>query len=119
MSIKADVQELAQIRLEIKSLNERKKKLREREKIIENKISDYLRLKDQPGVKDRGTAVIMEEKEVRAPKKARDRDADALFILEKYGVTQTEKALEELLEARRGQIVNTQKLKIKKYRAEN
>lgn len=115
MSIKADVQELKNIKEEIKSLNIRKKKLREREKMIESKISEYLKIKETPGVKFQGTAIMLEEKEARSTKKPKERDAEALVILEKNGIRNAEKVLSEILEARKGEKIVSQKIKMKKY----
>ena len=116
MSIKADVTELEAIRAEIKILNERRKKLKEREKGIEARIAEYLKAKDQHGVKHHGTAIILEEKERPGPKKPKDRDADAMQVLEKYGVKDTQKALKEIMDARKGEAVVKESLKIKKYK---
>lgn len=116
MSIKADVQELESIRAEIKSLNMRRKQLRDKEKIVETRIQDYLRAKNQPGVKHQGTAIIMEEKETRSSKKSKERDTDAMNVLERYGVRDAEKVLKEIMEARKGEPVPKTKLKISKYK---
>lgn len=116
MSIKADVTELEAIRGEIKILNERKKKLKEKEKAVEARIAEYLRAKDQPGVKHHGTAIILEEKERPGPKKPKERDADAMTVLEKYGIQDTQKVLKEIMEARKGDSVVKESLKIKKYK---
>ena len=116
MSIKADVTELEAIRSEIKALNEKKKKLKEKEKAVEARIAEYLKAKDQPGVKHHGTAIILEEKERPGPKKPKDRDSDAMQVLEKYGIKDTQKALKEIMEARKGDAVVKESLKIKKYK---
>jgi cell division septum initiation protein DivIVA len=115
MSIRADVQELENIKAEIRVLNEKKKKLREREKAVEGKISEYLKAKDTPGVKFQGTAIILEQKETRGSKKPKQRDAEAVSILEKYGIKSPEKVLTELMEARKGEKMVASKIKMKKY----
>jgi len=116
MSIKADVTELESIRAEIKQLNIRRKKLKEKERAAEARIALYLKAKDQPGVKHRGTAVILEEKECSGPKKNKDRDLDAMHVLERYGVKDTEKVLKEILKARKGDAVMKESLKISKIK---
>lgn len=115
MSIRSDVQELENIKLEIKNLNCKKKKLREREKALEISISEYLKSKETPGVKFQGTAVILEQKEIRNSKKPKQRDSEAINILEKYGIKSPEKVLTELLEARKGEKIISSKIKMKKY----
>lgn len=119
MSIKSDVLELEAIKAEIKNLNERKKKLKEKEKLVESKIRDFLKAKEQPGVKHQGTAIILEEKERPGPKKPKERDNDAMTVLQKYGIKDTQKVLKELMEARKGETILQQSLKIKKYKGSN
>jgi len=116
MSIKGDVQELESIRNEIKTLNIRRKKLKEKEKIVEARIADYLKTKDTPGVKHQGIAVILEQKETSGPKKLKDRDTDALLVLERYGIKDTQKALADIIAARKGEKIIKEKLKVQKYK---
>jgi hypothetical protein len=115
MSIKTDVVALQEIRKEIKLLNDKKRTLKEREKNLEQKIAEYLKAKEQPGVKHQGTAIILEEKEKCGNKKAKERDIDAINVLEKHGVNDPSKVLKELLQARKGDPVLKESLKIKKY----
>ena len=72
MSIKSDVQELESIRVEIKLINDKKRKLKEKEREVENRITEYLKLNQHPGVKHQGRAIILEQKEKRASKKIVD-----------------------------------------------
>lgn len=116
MSIKADVQELQAIRAEVKLLNIKRKKLRDQEKAVEARIAEYLRVKEHPGLKHQGTAIVLQEKEARSSKKPKERDADTLEVLQKYGVPEPEKALAEIMEARKGEKVVAHKLQIKKLR---
>ena len=116
MSIKADVSELEIIRGEIKVLRSRIKKLREKEKAAETRISNYLKFKQQPGVKFHGTAVILEEKEKHTAKKPKDRDNDAILVLERLGVENPAQALKDILESRKGDKISSEKLKIAKYK---
>jgi hypothetical protein len=91
--------------------------LRDAEQSAEYKIKEYLSSKEEPGFKLQGTAVILEEKETRAKKKNKEKDEDALYILEKYGITENkEKILNEILEARKGDLQTTKKLKIQKFK---
>lgn len=116
MSIKADVSELESIRLEIKAINDKRKKLKQQEKDVEHRISQYLKAKDQPGVKHHGTAIILEEKEHSGHKKPKERDSDAMSVLEKYGIQDTQKVLNEIMKARKGQTIIKETLKIRKLK---
>jgi len=116
MSIKADVLELESIRSEIKSLNIRRKTLLEKEKIVQQRIQDFLLSKDQLGVKYGNTAIIIEKKETRKTKKAKEKVVDGAMILERYGINNPEKVLSELLDSQKGEVVVKEKLKMKKFK---
>ena len=116
MSIKAHVTELEAIRAELKTLNDRRRKMKSREKELIKAISDFLKAHNQPGVKHQGIALLLEEKEKHEPKKNRDRDVDAMEVLKKYGIQDSERALKELMEARKGQLILKESLKFKKIK---
>jgi hypothetical protein len=116
MSIRADVQELEYLNSEIKVLQNRIRSLRDKKKLVEGRISNFLKSKEQPGVKFQGTAIILEEKEKAKPKKPKDKDADTLLVLERLGVENPENALKDILAARKGETFNLSKLKVKKYK---
>jgi hypothetical protein len=116
MSIRADVQELEILRTEIKVLRRRMKTLRDKEKATEIRISSFLKARDQPGVKFQGTAIILEEKQKSLPKKPKDKDADTILVLERLGVSDPQKALQEIISARKGDTIHSNKLKVQKYK---
>jgi len=116
MSIKADVQELDRIRLELKRLSSKRKSLKQQEQIVEARISEYLKSKDLPGVKHQGTAIILEEKEKFSRKKKKEGDSDVMDVLKKHGIEDPEKVMAEMVEARKGDSVSQSKLKIQKYK---
>lgn len=115
MSIKSDVTELESIKNELKRLNLQRKELLKKCKTVEKRIFDYLKAKDQPGLKHQGTAILLEQKEVRPAKKKKDINTCAITILEKYGIKNPEKALNEIIESRKSDPVKKEKLTIKKY----
>lgn len=118
MSIQGKVNELNSIKQELKSLRDRGSKLRKRMKEIEEEIEEYLDIKDQPGLKYKGTAIIRETNTKRRTKKKTEQRADAIYVLEKYGLDNPEKVLDEIMEARRGSPTEQTKLKFKKYKDE-
>lgn len=117
MSIKSEVQELEGIRAELRNLGIKRKKLKEREKDIENRISDFLKSKDQPGLKHNGVAFVVEEKETRMYKKQKDKDASAIEVLKDLRIDSPEKVLTKILEAMKGDTIVKEKLKIKKIKS--
>jgi hypothetical protein len=116
MSVKNNLNELNKINTEIKRLSENIRNLRSSAKEVESRVVGYLNEKEQPGVKYNGNSVVIENKEKRAPKKKEDREEDALKILRLHGIHNARDVLNELLEARKGDRVNHQKLKIKAFK---
>lgn len=112
MSIQPQVNELAGIKTELKVINAKAKKLRARKKDLETEIAKYIKAKDLPGVKHHGTEIRVEEKISRAGKSNKQRDLDAMNVLENYGIRHPERVLQELMEARKGEEVQIDKLKM-------
>lgn len=115
MSIQSDVNELQLLKDELKELGSRARALRLRAKIVEKRIMDYLASKDQPGIKYKGVAIIVENKPKRVAKKKQEQDDDALAVLRNSGLgsAQAEQLLKEILDARRGLPEEKAKLTIK------
>ena len=116
MSIRADVQELEFLNSEMKILTRRMKFLRDKKKITESRIADFLKAKEQPGVKFQGTALILEQKDKPQYKKTKDKDADTILVLERLGIENPQNALKDIIAARKGETQKTEKLKVKKYK---
>jgi hypothetical protein len=114
MSVKGDVQEIAEIDLELKRLNSRARELRRLRKIATERIVEFLEEQDQPGVKYQGTAVVLNNQVRRGVKPAKDREADAIDVLRNHGIDNAREVLEELLEARKGAEVANRKITIKR-----
>ena len=117
MSIQGKVNELNSIKNELKNLRQRGAVLRKRVKEIEGEIDEYLDMKDQPGLKYKGTAIIRETATTRRTKKKVDARTDAIYVLERRGVESPEKVLDEIMEARRGSPTEKRKLKFKQIKA--
>lgn len=98
--------ELKRLRLETQKLNKRKKE-------IEGQILDYLKKKDEPGFKYQNVAVITEEKDIRQPKKKKEKLKSALEVLEENGVRNADKVLKDVIESMKGSPVTETKLRIK------
>lgn len=117
MSIQEEINELEAIRYRLKEINVEAKKYRARAKQLEENIARFLESKNLPGIKDdvNRIAVVIEEKDTRSRKKNKERDSDAINILEKYGVHSPERVLKELLNARKGIEQKVPKIKLQKY----
>jgi transposase len=101
MSIKSQVSERSSIMSELKTLNTRAKSLRQRCKLLDSQIDDYLRETGQPGIKYKGNVIRVEEKEVRKMKKKSDRESSSLEILKSMGINDPEGVLKALNDVQR------------------
>lgn len=117
MSIQAELSELKGIQHEIKNKTADLKRLRNRKNELEKHIAAYIKAKDLPGVKHHGTAVLLEEKTAKAPKAKKDREKDAIEVLEQYGIQKSpDRILKEILKARQGEDITVEKIKMKKVK---
>lgn len=115
MSIQSDVNELNNILAEIKRLNKSLASLRKRKTEVETRIADFLNTKDQHGVKYRGMAIIAEDTNKVLYKSKKDRKADGIATLQKYGIHNPDSVLDEVIKAMKGEEKSTKKIKIKKF----
>lgn len=114
MSIQSYFNQLKSLQIELKRLNLLSKKVRKEMNETKKTIAEYLREKDQPGVKYHGEAIILQQKPKRVYKTKKDKDEDAIRILEKYGISNPREALEEILDSRKGEEVAVEDIKIKR-----
>ena len=114
MSIKGYVEELEQLQLEIKRNNTRNRFLHQRVKELETNIAEYLAEKGQHGLKYKGKAIIVEQKERRLAKKKKDKEADIITLFEELGVDNPQDAYTRLVDTQKGDPVEQRKIKFKK-----
>ena len=114
MSIQGELNEIYQINQEMKRLNVELKELRKRKKELEKAVSTYIKANELPGIKHNGTAILIDEKVTRAPRSIKDRDMDTLRVLKDSGISNPEEVWSKIQEARKGQEIIVDKLKIKK-----
>lgn len=132
MSIQAYVKELEALDIELKKVKKRTTDLKKRKSYLESQIAEFLESKNQPGVKFESLyeqtkdgkfktkAVTIESKSKRIAKKLRERDHDAIEVLRKHGIHHAKEVFRELMEARKGEqvdtkVLKTHELKDKKY----
>lgn len=102
MSIKASVDELNRLNTEIKHNNTKNRLLRKRAKELESNITDYLRSKEQNGLKYNGKAIILEQKDKFTIKKQKDKQDDIKLLFRTLGISNPDYAYEKLQEAQKG-----------------
>jgi hypothetical protein len=109
------VKELVETNEELKRLTQVSKGLRLRKIELEGNIGEYLKETGQSGVKYKGVVVFTAPKKSRAPKKQKQRTEDGQGVLERYGIHNSKKVLEELLESMRGDVVESTCVKTQEY----
>ena len=116
MSIVSFINELQSINIAIAKNNKDNALLRKRAKNIEKQITQYLEAKEQPGVKFQDKAIIVDKKPKWTYKSKKDTEEDSLKILEDHGISNPKEILQELFYARKGNEIETTKIKIKKIK---
>ena len=116
MTIQNDVRELNQLNAEIKRLSAEARTLRKRAKEAEARIADYLKAKDQPGLKYEGQAIVLEQVTKRPARKKVEYEERAIDVMESHGVKDPERLWKELSESRRGSPQEVSKLKVRKVK---
>ena len=114
MSIKSYVEELEQLKYEIKCNNDRNKIFRTRIKELEKNITEYLIEKGQHGLKYKGKALLIEEKKTRIPKKKKQKENDIINFFNDLGISNPKQAYGKLLEVQQGIPIQKTKIKIQK-----
>lgn len=114
--IVATVQEIDILEKEIKTVKISLSKLIKRKKELETKIIDFLDHKDQPGLKYKDITIISEEKDRHTRLKKTDRVNKGASVLRKYGISNAEEVLKELMSNLKGDAVPYKTVKIKKLK---
>lgn len=113
MSIKGQMNELDEISIEIKLLNDKLTKLRKRKKTIEENIGDYLDSNNKPGFKCNGKIVTKLEKETRKRLNKRDKEENMKNILRQYGINDSDTVCNQILNSIKGDSKTISTIKIK------
>lgn len=116
MSVRSSIQEISKIKAEIKRNLAKNRELRKRLKVLDKSVLDYLDKRQQPGVKWNGQAIYKETKMSTSRKKKLEKEEDSLDILRNYGIKNPKKALQKILDARKGECVEKTTLKFRKFK---
>lgn len=107
------INELKSLNIELKRLNKAAYLIRQRIKEVEKNVMEYLKEKEQPGVKYQDMAIVIENKTKRVNKSKKDIEEDSLRVLEEYGISNPKEVLNDILNARKGEEIENSKIKIK------
>ena len=113
MSIQSSIKELDAIKLEIKRNNESNRRLRERSKVLELQIKDYMEAKDHVGLKFKNQSIILENAVSRKRKVESKKNTELIDWLKSRGISEPEKACVEIRQLQKGEEVEIKKVKIK------
>jgi seryl-tRNA synthetase len=112
MSIQADLDELSNIDYEIKRLKATLQSMKQQRDTVEQRVIQFLKSQEQPGVRYQGKAVLLDVKKRTHRKKKLEKEADMASVLKDYGVRDAEHALRAILNVQRGNAVEADTIKI-------
>lgn len=108
------VTEVDSLELEIKRLNGVLRGLRKQKVTAEAHIANYFKSNGLPGGKLRGKEIRLVSKNTRARKSMKAKESDAMNVLREEGIRDPERLLERLLDAQKGDEVESYKVSIRK-----
>ena len=109
----SDLKELKNISSEIKRLNSETKALRMKKKEIEERIFEYLKEQEQPGVKYGDIVVLSKESVRRKRLKKKEKEDNAIQVLEDMGILDAKTALTSILDSMKGAEYVSESLQLK------
>jgi cytochrome oxidase Cu insertion factor (SCO1/SenC/PrrC family) len=110
-TIKSDIDELTNLNAEIKRTLEQLKKLKKAKEAAEQRVKDYLKQRDLPGVKHKDVIVLIDAKGRKVNKPKKDADAAMETILAEAGVQNYQEVVKKIREATRN-VVNKESVKL-------
>ena len=109
-SIQEDVLELQSLNNEIKKYLMSLRSLRKKVVTTQQRIQEYLDIKELPGIKYKGFVVMRNPKPIRQKKKKEEQLEHSIEVFKKYDIKNPEIILKEILEARKGPMKHNNKL---------
>lgn len=119
LTIKQMMSELNTLKLEIKNRRADLKKLTDRVKDINEKISAFLKEKNQPGIKDQSQGIAIISKKVKrvVRKKKKEEKDETMNVLRHFmSDDKAQRIFNELKESKKGEMVDKDVLEIIKIR---
>ena len=117
--IQGYVKELEGIKAEIQRNNNKNKKLRSRQRTIEKEIKQYLEAQKQPGLKFKDKDFVLEHTTSYTRRKKSEKEQEIKRFLKNSGITDVDYVYKNLETLRKGEEVQTTKLKIKNNKKKN
>ena len=114
MSIIQQIREFDKIKAEISRNNATNRSLRQRLKVIEANIVNFLKSRGETGFKFQNRTVTLKEVNTCKSKSKKDKERDIKKLLNEYDIYNTEEFFEELLKVQKGQKINKEKIFFKR-----
>lgn len=114
MDINGLVAELTSLINEEKQMRMHVRKLKDRREQVEDGIMKFLAETEDPGIKHKNITLTVEEKERRKYRNKTDKIDSAKNVLKKHGVSNSDKVIQDVIEAMRGEPRLETKLCLKK-----
>ena len=111
--VSSNMKELSAILSELKIVNVKVRELRERKKVLESNILEYLDETEENGLRYRDLVVLRKETTTRERKKQKDKEVCAIQALEKMGVEEAKKMYDAMMTAMKGPSQQTTRLSLK------
>jgi len=111
--IQGSLKELVEITKELKLTSDKAKELRVQKKELEQQINEYLKFRDQPGIKYGSLIIFAEEKQKRVTKKKKVKEADTVKLLESAGVKNPKEFYQTMIESFKGEKTTVDSIKMK------
>jgi len=103
--IKEDFNELTRITNEIKRLSISLRSLRRTKKIVEDRMTKFLKERDFPGGKVGDSVILLQEKTVSKSKTKKDLATDMASFFMKHNITNPEKFMKELNDTSKDSVI--------------
>lgn len=110
MSINSYLSELNSVKEELRRIKEHNKRLTDKKKILEENIQNWFIKNNQTSIKYNGKIISINETTTSKRKKKVEKMEDFDNVLKKYGLHNTKKVINELLDANKGNKIHTTKL---------
>jgi len=111
---RAYLRELEAIQVETERLKKELKSLTQRETVLKENLQTYCRETNKPGVRYNNTVVMLETRPSRTRKKKAEQRESQAEVLRSRGINVDDTLLNALEEARRGEAVEVQRLKVQR-----
>jgi hypothetical protein len=114
-----DLREYKTLNAEISRMAKQLKDLRISKTKIETRIRDYIHDKNLPGVKYENIVVLSTEKTSRKKLKKKEKEDNAMEVLQHMGILDPKDALAKILESMKGEKETVDAIQIKESKVDN